>query len=98
MKPMNDWVYVKPDEKIKQTKSGLHLPDQDYRPTVGTVIAVGPGKRDERTGRRLKPDLEVGQKVVWMAAAAEWIDVDGAQLVFVPASQVYLSYTGDAPQ
>lgn len=91
-KPMNDWVHVKPDPKITHTKNGIALPDQHYRPTVGTVLAVGPGKRDPRTGKRIPVDLVAGQRIIWMAAAAEWMEIDGEELVFVPASQVHLSY------
>lgn len=48
IKPLADWVVVKPVEKEKKTTSGIIIPDNNKeKPQDGIVICVGPGKKDQ---------------------------------------------------
>jgi chaperonin GroES len=46
--PLHDRVIVKPAPAEEKTSSGLIIPDTaKEKPQRGTVIAAGPGKKDE---------------------------------------------------
>lgn len=48
IKPLADRVLVKPEPAEEKTASGLIIPDTaKEKPQKGTVVAVGPGKKDE---------------------------------------------------
>lgn len=73
MHMMDDSVAVKPSKRKEKTDSGrLYLPEtydsekQLNRASTGTVLAIGPGKVNERTGRR-QPivDISPGDAVVY---------------------------------
>lgn len=47
MKPINDRVVVQPADAEEKTSGGIIIPDTaKEKPQRGTVIAVGPGKKD----------------------------------------------------
>ncbi|NOT36803.1 MAG: co-chaperone GroES [Saprospiraceae bacterium] len=49
MKPINDRVIVKPASAEEKTKGGIIIPDTaKEKPQRGEVIAVGPGKEDNK--------------------------------------------------
>ncbi|MBK7224081.1 MAG: co-chaperone GroES [Saprospiraceae bacterium] len=49
MKPINDRVVVKPAEAETKTKGGIIIPDTaKEKPQRGEVVAVGPGKEDNK--------------------------------------------------
>lgn len=80
--PLSDRVVIKPLEKEEITKSGLVLPDTaKEKPQEGEVIAVGPGRVDER-GNRINVEVKVGDKVVYSKyAGAEFKDGDEEYLI-----------------
>lgn len=48
IKPLADRVLVEPQEAQTMTAAGLYIPDTaKEKPQQGTVVAVGPGKKDE---------------------------------------------------
>jgi len=59
LKPLNDKVVVKP---IERNKSELIAVIMDEKDNMGTVMAVGPGKRLEN-GKREEMPIEVGSFV-----------------------------------
>ncbi len=96
--PLADRLVVVPVEPEAATASGLVIPDtvQD-RPTRGTVLAVGPGKRSEETGQLLTIGIKPGETVVYGRFAGIEITIDGQDLLIVSAGDV-LATMGDAPQ
>ena len=67
MKPLGDRVIVEPLEEDVQTFAGgqLVLPDTaKEKPQQGTIVAVGPGRRDEE-GNRVPMDVKVGDTVIY---------------------------------
>ena len=63
--PLGDRVVVKPLDKEEVTKSGLVLPDTaKEKPQEGEVIAVGPGRVDDK-GNRITVEVKAGDKVVY---------------------------------
>ena len=65
--PLEDKIIVKQAEAETQTASGLFIPDNaKEKPQQGEVLAVGPGRRDDKgeripmdVGRRQGPVLQV---------------------------------------
>ncbi|MCI1207771.1 MAG: co-chaperone GroES [Microbacteriaceae bacterium] len=65
IKPLEDRVVVRPVETERTTESGLVIPDTaKEKPTTAEVIAVGPGRIDEK-GNRIPVDIKVGDKVLF---------------------------------
>jgi chaperonin GroES len=57
IKPLGDRLVVEPKEKETTTASGLVLPDTaSEKPQQGTVLAIGPGLRDD-AGKRIALDV-----------------------------------------
>jgi len=65
IKPMFDYVLIKPLTAESKTPSGIVLPDSvKEKPQVGEVMAIGPGAHN--TEGKLMPMLvKAGQKVMY---------------------------------
>ncbi|MEJ2542602.1 MAG: co-chaperone GroES [Calditrichaceae bacterium] len=65
LKPLSDRLIVKPLDNEEKTTSGIIVPDTaKEKPMQGEVIAAGPGRMDD-TGKRIKMDVKVGDKVMY---------------------------------
>ena len=65
IKPLEDRVVVQANEAETTTASGLVIPDTaKEKPQEGTVIAVGPGRIDDR-GNRVPMDVSEGDTVIY---------------------------------
>ncbi len=72
-----DNILIEPSEQADQTKGGIILPktaDKD-RPEQGTIVAVGPGKRND-AGEIVPVELKKGQKVLFTKYGPTEIKVD----------------------
>jgi chaperonin GroES len=60
LKPLGDRIIIEPQEAEDKTASGIIIPDSaKEKPQKGTVVAVGPGKKDE------KIELKAGDVVLY---------------------------------
>ena len=59
LKPLGDKIVVKPIERVKSNLIAVVMDEKD---NMGTVVAVGPGKKLSATKREVMP-IEVGQFV-----------------------------------
>jgi chaperonin GroES len=65
LKPLGDWVVIRPGETETKTQSGLVIPDTlREKPQEGTVLAAGPGAVDD-DGERIAMDVKAGDKVLF---------------------------------
>ena len=65
IKPLGDKVVVKPAKAEEKTESGIILPGSaQEKPHQGTVVAVGPGARDEK-GNHIPLDVKEGDRVIY---------------------------------
>ncbi|MHA2620548.1 MAG: co-chaperone GroES [bacterium JZ-2024 1] len=65
LKPLGDHIVIKVVDQTGVTESGIVIPDvAKEKPTVGEVIAVGPGRLLE-DGRRVPPEVKPGQRVLF---------------------------------
>lgn len=81
LRPLHDRVIVKRLDQETKTASGIVIPESAAeKPDQGEVIAVGPGKRD-KDGKRIEPDLKVGERVLFGKYAGQQVKVDGTDLL-----------------
>jgi len=65
IRPLNDRLLVKRLEEITKTAGGIIIPDSaKEKPAEGEVIAVGPGKANDK-GDRVALQVKVGDKVLF---------------------------------
>jgi chaperonin GroES len=88
IQPLADRVVVKPIEEAEQMRGGLYIPDTaKEKPSQGEVVAVGPGKLSEE-GKRLAPDVKVGDKVLYGKYSGTEITLDGEEVLILRESDV----------
>ena len=65
IKPLGDKVVVKPAKAEEKTESGIILPGSaQEKPHQVTVVAVGPGARDDK-GNHIPLDVKEGDRVIY---------------------------------
>jgi chaperonin GroES len=88
LKPLQDRVIVKQTEAEEKTKSGIYLPDAaKEKPTKGKVIAVGPGKLDEK-GKPMEIGVRVGDSVYYGKYAGTDVEVEGQKYVILRENDI----------
>lgn len=87
IRPLNDRILVKPEIK-DVTEGGIILPAMaQERPTIGEVLAVGPGKRND-DGIRSRIDVNPGDKILFTKFAGTEVKVDGRELILIAEKDV----------
>jgi chaperonin GroES len=65
LRPLHDRVIVKRLEEERQSAGGIVIPDTAAeKPSMGEVVAVGPGKTDEN-GKLQKMGVKAGDKILF---------------------------------
>lgn len=83
IKPLADRVLIDPKEAETRTASGIFIPDTvKERPQEGTVVAVGPGKKDEPM------EVKVGDKVIFGKYAGTEVTVGDESYLMVKQSDI----------
>ena len=91
--PLADRVVIKALEETEQMRGGLYIPDTaKEKPQQGEVIAVGPGKFDDK-GNRVPMDVKVGDKVLYGKYSGTEVTLDNEQYLILRESDV-LAITG----
>ena len=88
LKPLGDRLVVEPKEQEEMTASGLILPETaKEKPQQGTVIAVGPGRRDD-DGKRIEMDVREGDIVLYAKYGGTEVKMDGKKWLILKESDV----------
>jgi len=88
LKPLGDRVLVEPIEEREVRKSGIIIPDTaKEKPQEGKVIAVGPGKRDEK-GNLIPMDVKEGDKILFGKYAGTEVKIDGKEYLIMHQEDV----------
>ena len=83
LRPLSDRVIVKQSEAESKTASGIVLPDMaKEKPTKGKVVAVGPGKLDDK-GKPMEIGLRAGDTVYYGKYSGTDVEVDGEKFVIL---------------
>ena len=86
--PLEDKIIVKQAEAQTQTASGLYIPDNaKEKPQQGEVLAVGPGRRDDK-GERIPMDVKVGDKVLTSKYSGTEVKLDGTEYTIVRQNDI----------
>lgn len=84
VKPLADRVLVESAPAEEKTASGIIIPDTaKEKPQKGTVVAVGPGKKDEPI------TVKVGDAVLYGKYSGTEIDIDGKQYLIMREADIY---------
>lgn len=98
LKPLGDRVVIEPIEQEEITAGGIVLPETaKEKPQRGTVIAVGPGTRDD-DGDRIALDVKAGDIVLYAKYAGTEFKVDGKKLLILKESDLLAIVEGDEPK
>ncbi len=83
IKPLSDRVLVEPKEAETKTASGLYIPDTaKEKPQQGTVLAAGPGKKDEPM------EVKAGDTVLYGKYAGTEVNYEGKTYLIVRQSDI----------
>ncbi len=79
IKPLGNNILLEPlsdDERGSKTKSGIFIPEtvDKEKPDQATVVAVGPGKRNEK-GDLIPVSVKKGQRVIFSKYGPDEIKV-----------------------
>ena len=83
IKPLADRVLIEPKEAETKTASGIYIPDTaKEKPQQGTVLAVGPGKKDEPM------EVKLGDQVLYGKYAGTEVTVEDKKYLIVKQSDI----------
>jgi len=88
IRPLNNRILVKRMEEESTTKGGIIIPDTaKEKPQKGTVVAVGPGRRDDK-GVRIPIEVREGDSVLFSKYAGSEITIDSVEHVFMKEDDI----------
>ncbi|MEI6533499.1 MAG: co-chaperone GroES [Candidatus Roizmanbacteria bacterium] len=88
IKPMFDYVLIKPLQQDEMTASGILLPDSaKEKPQVGEIMAVGPGGVNS-DGKAVSMIVKVGQKVMYKKWGGNEVKVENQEWLLVEQKDI----------
>ena len=88
IKPLDDRIVVARTEPESKTSGGIFLPENaKEKPQQGKILAVGPGKLLDN-GTRSKPDVAVGDVILFGKYSGTEITVDGVEVIILKESDI----------
>ncbi len=86
--PLEDRVVILPADEAEAMRGGLYIPDTaKEKPTQGEVIAVGPGRINDK-GERIPMDLKAGDTVVYGKYSGTPYTVGDDEVIIIKASDI----------
>ena len=83
IRPLADRVVIEPKEAETKTAAGLYIPDTAKEKTQqGTVVAAGPGKKDEEM------EVKVGDVVLYGKYSGTEVTVDDKKYLIMKQSDI----------
>lgn len=87
-RPLHDRVVIRRIEEAAKSAGGIIIPDTAReKPMEGEVVAVGPGKRDEK-GVLVPLDLKKGDHILFGKWSGNEVKVDGEDLLIMTEGDV----------
>jgi chaperonin GroES len=88
IRPLEDRIVVQANEAETTTASGIVIPDTaKEKPQEGTVLAVGPGRFDDK-GSRIPVDVKVGDTVIFSKYGGTEVKYAGEDYLLLSARDV----------
>lgn len=95
LKPLGDRVIVEPIEKDEMTPTGIILPETaKEKPQEGKILAVGPGRMNEETGKRASMDVAEGDRVIYQKYAGTEIKLNDKKYLILSEKDILAVVTG----
>ncbi len=89
LKPLGDRVLVKAEEETAVKKGGIIIPDTaKEKPQEGTIIAVGPGKLDDK-GQRVAMNIKAGDRVLYGKYSGSEVKLDDQEYMIMHEEDIY---------
>ena len=83
IRPLADRVVIETKEAETKTAAGLYIPDTaKEKPQQGTVVAAGPGKKDEEM------EVKVGDVVLYGKYSGTEVTVDDKKYLIMKQSDI----------
>lgn len=84
VKPLADRVLVEASAAEEKTAFGIIIPDTaKEKPQRGTIVAVGPGKKDEPM------TVKVGDTILYGKYSGTELNVEGKEYLIMRESDIY---------
>jgi len=84
LQPLGDRVVIERESSESKTAGGIVLPDSAKdKPARGVIKAIGDGKLNQKTGKRVALQVKVGDRVLFSSYAGDEFKVDGAELLLM---------------
>ena len=88
LRPLHDRVIVKRLEEERKSAGGIVIPDTAAeKPSMGEVIAVGPGKTDDN-GKLVAMGVKVGEKILFGKYSGQEFKMDGVDYLHMREDDV----------
>ena len=89
IKPLADRILIRPKKVEEKTAGGIYLPEtaSKEKPVKGEVVAVGPGKLDNK-GKRVALEVKEGDTVIYSKWAGTEIKVEGENFLLMKEDDV----------
>jgi len=88
IQPLLDNVLIEPAEEETKSPGGIYLPENaKEKPTIGEVLAVGPGKLDEN-GKIIKLSVKVGDKVYYKKWGGNEVKVGNEEWLLIEQKDI----------
>lgn len=95
LKPLSDRVVVRRVDSESVTAGGIFIPDAaTEKADQGTVLAVGPGKRNEQ-GEVTALDVAVNDRVLFGKFAGQTVKVDGEEVLILKEDDILAVIQGE---
>jgi chaperonin GroES len=88
LKPLGDRVVIEPSDREERTASGIILPETaKEKPQEGTIVAVGPGRRDD-DGKVIPMDVKEDDVVLFAKYAGTEIKIGDKKLLILKETDI----------
>ncbi len=88
LRPLADRVLVQRAKEEETISGGIILPDTaKQKQEIGTVIAVGPGKKD-KDGKMIEVGVKAGDRIMWDKYGGQEVTIDEEEFIIVKADDI----------
>lgn len=89
MLPLRDLIILRREKAEEVTPGGLLIPSiAQKKSTIGVVVAVGKGRVLDN-GKRVEPDVKVGQRVIFGEWVGQEVTIEGEVCLMLKESDLY---------
>ncbi|HAZ61506.1 MAG TPA: co-chaperone GroES [Gammaproteobacteria bacterium] len=93
LRPLNDRVIVRRTPEETTSAGGIVIPDTAAeKPSKGEVVAVGPGKSNDK-GEIRAPDVKAGDQVLFGKYSGTEVKLDGETLLVMREDDIMAVFT-----